>query len=213
MGESAGSASLAFHLSSDIPLFSRVILQSGTAVTINPTSLEAKEAEYQALLQYCGISREDPDRINKLQAVPVDKIVKAANHLNRGAFSPLAHESFFPKVPSYQNHTDIIAECSWLESGVIGDSIFEVRSAVLPSWNCLMIPFDATDNVIRATSSSTSYGLYPQKHSARTSSPLWAPAGRIRLCLSTILLRTWIRTSSGCVSAASLATSCSQVCA
>lgn len=124
-GESAGSASLCFHLSSKVPLFNRVILQSGTASAISPAPCSKKEEEYQALLAFCGISEDDPQRLEKLRAVPATKIVEAATAITKAAFSPLAHESFFPIVPNYLNHSQIVSDCAWVEAVITGDAVFE----------------------------------------------------------------------------------------
>ncbi|KAM6520250.1 hypothetical protein FALCPG4_013799 [Fusarium falciforme] len=124
-GESAGSASLCFHLSSDVPLFNRVVLQSGTAAAISPTSLTSKENEYLALLKFCGIREDDPRRLEKLRAVPTAKIVEAVTAITKAAFSPLAHESFFPIIPNYVNHRQIVSECPWVDAVITGDAVFE----------------------------------------------------------------------------------------
>ncbi|KAH7166571.1 Alpha/Beta hydrolase protein [Dactylonectria macrodidyma] len=124
-GESAGSVSLCFHLSSKLPLFNRVILQSGTASAISPTPCLKKEEEYQALLAFCGIDKDDPQRLEKLREVPTTKIVEAATALNKAAFSPLAHESFFSTAPNYLNHAQIVADCPWVEAVIAGDAVYE----------------------------------------------------------------------------------------
>ncbi|KAI1029101.1 hypothetical protein LB504_012970 [Fusarium proliferatum] len=124
-GESAGSSSLAFHLSSNVPLFDRAILQSGTASAISPKPLANKEEEYHALLDFCGISVDDPQRLEKLRAVPTDKIVEAASSINKAAFSPLADKSFFPVIPNYLNHAKIVSDCSWVDAIITGDAVFE----------------------------------------------------------------------------------------
>ncbi|KAM5342219.1 hypothetical protein ACJ41O_015250 [Fusarium nematophilum] len=124
-GESAGSASLCFHLSSNVPLFNRAILQSGTAAAISPNPLSKKEEEYQALLTFCGINQDDPQRLEKLRAVPAAKIVDAATAITKAAFSPLAHESFFPIIPNYLNHGQIVSDCPWIDATITGDAVFE----------------------------------------------------------------------------------------
>ncbi|KAG9506481.1 hypothetical protein J7337_000012 [Fusarium musae] len=125
LGESAPSSSLAFHLSYNVPLFDRAILQSGTASAVSPKPLANKDEEYQALLKFCGISVDDPQRLEKLIAVPTDKIVEAATSINKAAFSPLADKSFFPIIPNYLNHAKIISDCSWIAAIVTGDVVFE----------------------------------------------------------------------------------------
>jgi carboxylesterase type B len=69
-GESAGSVSIAFHMCSDVPLFNRAVLMSGTPTTGPPLELKYKEAEYRALLRYRGIDEDDPERLSKLREVP-----------------------------------------------------------------------------------------------------------------------------------------------
>lgn len=80
-GKSTGSASIAFHMCSDVPLFNRAVLMSGTLATGPPLELNYKEAEYRALPRYCGIDEDDPERLNKLREVPVEKVVAAARGL------------------------------------------------------------------------------------------------------------------------------------
>ncbi|KAF5593504.1 alpha-L-rhamnosidase [Fusarium subglutinans] len=113
-GESAGSSSLAFHLTSNVPLFDRAILQSGTASAISPKAIATKEED-----------RDDPQRLEKLRAVPTAKIVEAASSINKAAFSPLADKSFFPIIPNYLSHAKMISECSWVNAVITGDTVFE----------------------------------------------------------------------------------------
>ncbi|KAG5795627.1 hypothetical protein H9Q69_005306 [Fusarium xylarioides] len=125
LGESAGSSSLAFHLSSNVPLFNRAILQSGTASAISPKPLASKEEEYEALLSFCGINVDDPQRLEKLRAVPTATIVEAASSINKAAFSPLADKSPSPIIPNYLNHAKIISDCPWVDAIITGDAVFE----------------------------------------------------------------------------------------
>jgi carboxylesterase type B len=62
---------------SDVPLFKRAILRSGLPATVPPLELKYKEAEYRSLLKYCGINETDPERLEKLRRVPVEKLVDA----------------------------------------------------------------------------------------------------------------------------------------
>lgn len=124
-GESAGCASLCFHLSSTIPLFNRVILQSGSAATISATPCPSKNEEYLKLLEFCDIDKSDPQRLERLRNVPVETLVEAAHTLTNSAFSPLAHESFFTTTPTYSNHHRIVAECPWIEEVILGDAVYE----------------------------------------------------------------------------------------
>jgi len=84
-------------MSTSIPLFNRAILQSGTTATGPPIDLKYKEAEYLALLQYCGISVDDPERLSKLRQIPVDQLVESINALSIPLFHMLKDESFFTR--------------------------------------------------------------------------------------------------------------------
>lgn len=115
-------------MSSTVPLFKRVILQSGTASTISPTPLSAeKESLYKKILNYCGIDENDPQRLEKLRHdAPVTKLIGAAQALSKSAHTPLAHESFFPTSPNYANQNQILSQCPWVDEVVIGDTVYEV---------------------------------------------------------------------------------------
>ncbi|CZR55142.1 uncharacterized protein PAC_05028 [Phialocephala subalpina] len=76
-GESAGSASIALHMCSSLPLFGRAILMSGTPSTAPPVDLKYKEAEYRALLRYCGIEEGNGDGLEKLRSVKWERLLEA----------------------------------------------------------------------------------------------------------------------------------------
>jgi hypothetical protein len=59
-----------------VPLFKRVVLQSGTASSARPW-LMAQREEYGRLLGFCGIDRKDRERVEKLRRVDVEMIVRA----------------------------------------------------------------------------------------------------------------------------------------
>ena len=133
-GESAGSSSLTYHMCSDVPLFNRAVLQSGSPSTMSTNSLTAKDAQYVELLRFCGIDPSDPDRLTKLRNnVPQEKLVHAITALNQFAFIPLNHPSFFPEIPTLLNQGRIIADCPWVDSVIIGDTFYEVRYRLLPT--------------------------------------------------------------------------------
>ena len=127
-GESAGSVSLACHMCSTVPLFNRVILQSGSPSTCTPMVDTARiERSYRELLQYCNISYDDPHRFEKLQRdVSADILVEAIGATGTHSFSPLGHESFFPVSPNYDNEAQLMSACPWVEQIVIGDCFDEV---------------------------------------------------------------------------------------
>lgn len=112
---------------STVPLFRRVILQSGTpAGNMAPMNLIAKEAQYLALLQYCGIKEDDERRLEKLREVPVETLVRAIRDLAVTDFGPWEDASFFPVTPSYGTQADLIHRCAWVDDFIIGDACFEV---------------------------------------------------------------------------------------
>jgi hypothetical protein len=55
---------------SSIPRFQRVVLQSGTASSAN-----LERGAVIRLLEFCGIEETDPERLEKLRTVPVEKLV------------------------------------------------------------------------------------------------------------------------------------------
>lgn len=131
-GESAGSVSLSFHICSNtVPLFKRVVLQSGTPVTVCPErKLAVKEEQYHQLLEYCGIDLGATDRLQKLRETSVETLVRAVQDLRVVAFSPFVEEGLFPIAPSYFTQVELFEKCTWLTEAIIGDSLYEV--SVLP---------------------------------------------------------------------------------
>jgi carboxylesterase type B len=126
-GESAGSGSIAFHMCSDVPLFNRAILMSGLPSTLSPINLRHKEAEYRALLGFCGINEEDPDRLQKLKDVPAEKLVQSIMAVGMPMFHIYQDESFFSRgFPTYFTENELLAGCEWVDEIVIGDCFYEV---------------------------------------------------------------------------------------
>lgn len=125
-GESAGSISIAMHMCSDIPLFNRAILMSGVPSSVPPIDLKYKELEYLALLKRCGIGENEPDRLNKLRDVPVNKLVEAITEVGIPCFNGLKDEKLFPKgIPTYWSENELVAQCEWVEEVIIGDTFWE----------------------------------------------------------------------------------------
>ncbi|RPA84810.1 alpha/beta-hydrolase [Ascobolus immersus RN42] len=121
-GESAGSMSIAYHMVGPRSgLFSRAILMSGTCATGPPLPMAAQEELYLELLKQLGIDETAEDRLEQLRNVPAANLVK----LSGGFFMPLADESFFPTLPTAANTAGLLANCSWVESVIIGDCEFE----------------------------------------------------------------------------------------
>ncbi|KAL7916803.1 Alpha/Beta hydrolase protein [Trichoderma velutinum] len=124
-GESAGSISISLHMCSTTPLFRRAILQSGTpAGNPPPVELKTKEAQYESILKYCSIDKNDPMRLSKLRKVPIDTLIKAVSDLNVNDFGPWADKSLFPRPPNYMTQSSLISNCPWVEAVIIGDAGF-----------------------------------------------------------------------------------------
>lgn len=114
-------------MSNSVPLFNRAILMSGTAATGPPVELKYKEAEYLALLRYCGIDEKDPERLGKLRDVPVGKLVEAIDGVGIPLFKSLRSKDFFTRgFPSWYTEDELIRDCDWVDEIVIGDGFFEV---------------------------------------------------------------------------------------
>lgn len=121
-GESAGAMSISYNIVGPRPgLFSRAILMSGTCATGPPRSLADHEEIYLKLLDLLGIDRSSEDRLGQLRKVPVEEIVEATTKLRNRFFVPLADESFFSTLPTPGNTPELLANCSWIESFIIGD--------------------------------------------------------------------------------------------
>ena len=133
-GESAGSGSIALHMCSDVPLFNRAVLMSGVPSTLPPLSLEYKEAEYRALLRFCGIDKNIPDRLAKLREVPVEKIVEASTGVGVLLHRGFRDVNFWPNgFPTYWSEDELIAGCPWVDEVVIGDCFYEVCQSIFPT--------------------------------------------------------------------------------
>ncbi|KAL5338163.1 Alpha/Beta hydrolase protein [Aspergillus crustosus] len=127
-GESAGAASLYMHACSDVPLFRRVILQSGSPTVVPSLSLEEHDAYYQRLLSYLGITgATGAGRLQALREVPVSRLVDFIRDSKVATMgSVLVPESeFFPQRPFWSTQGEILANCPWVEEIMIGDDSAE----------------------------------------------------------------------------------------
>jgi hypothetical protein len=100
---------------------------SGTTATGPPVDLKHKEAEYLAVLGYCGISAEDPERLKKPRDVPVEKLVDVIDGVGVPLFNSLKNEDFYTRgFPTWHNEGELIGNCDWVDEIVIGDEFYEV---------------------------------------------------------------------------------------
>lgn len=105
---------------SSVSLFNRAVLTSGTVATGPLAELKYKEAEYLALLKYCGIDEKDINRLEKLRGAPVEKLVEAVNGVEIPLFNSLRDEGFFTRgFPTYFTEDELIRGCEWVDEIVI----------------------------------------------------------------------------------------------
>jgi hypothetical protein len=107
---------------------------SGTPATGPPVDLKYKEAEYQALLGYCGIDYGEEgeegskERLRKLREVSAEKLVEAIMVLGIPLFNSLGDEGFYTRgIPSWWTQDGIMSGCEWVDEIMTGDAFFEVR--------------------------------------------------------------------------------------
>jgi hypothetical protein len=111
-------------------LFNRVILQSGTASTLNPLSLETYDKAYRKLLKLLDIpldiSREE--RLKRLRSVPVEKFIESYQFLDNGYPAFPGVEGWFWKEPiDGANGAEVLAKCDWVDEIMLGDCLVEVH--------------------------------------------------------------------------------------
>jgi len=128
-GESAGAVSLYFHACSDVPLFNRVVFQSGSASSLEAPSLEAQDRAYQQLLAHFGIATGMPrkESLAAIRKAPIEDIIDYNRSRNMNYMSPyLGPEAgFFPERPLWANQGQVLAGNSWLGDIMIGSDFFE----------------------------------------------------------------------------------------
>ncbi|CAP79892.1 Para-nitrobenzyl esterase [Penicillium chrysogenum] len=136
-GESAGAASLYMHACSDVPLFNRVIIQSGSPSVVGTWSLEQSDAYYHHLLSYLGIGGATRTaRLKVLREVPVSRLIDYIRENNVTTMKPyLGPESeFFPPTqqPFWTTQGEILANCPWIYDIMIGDDSHEGLGLMIP---------------------------------------------------------------------------------
>ncbi|KAJ5193359.1 Carboxylesterase type B [Penicillium cf. viridicatum] len=126
--ESAGAASLYMHACSDVPLFNRVIIQSGSPSVVGIWTLDECDAYYHSLLSYLGIVEATrAERLKALREVPVSRLIDFIRDNNISTMKPyLGPESeFFPQQPFWSNQGQILANCPWIDEIMVGDDSCE----------------------------------------------------------------------------------------
>ncbi|OQE77540.1 hypothetical protein PENNAL_c0060G03466 [Penicillium nalgiovense] len=136
-GESAGAASLYMHACSDVPLFNRVIIQSGSPSVVGIWSLGQSDAYYHHLLSYLGIiGATRTERLKALREVPVSRLIDYIRDNHVATMKPyLGPESeFFPQSqqPFWTTQGEILANCPWIHEIMIGDDSHEGLGLMIP---------------------------------------------------------------------------------
>ena len=122
-GESAGSISIHYHMMSNVTLFKRAIVMSGTAQTILPPPLQVKERSYSNALAALNISATDPERLKKLRQAPADVLAVAQlPFITFWGDAPLSDQSFFPIKPTYNNAPLLVRDNPSVEEVIIGNT-------------------------------------------------------------------------------------------
>jgi carboxylesterase type B len=111
-------------------LFNRAILQSGTASTLQPLSLETYDKSYKKLLKILDIPLDDTreQRLAKLRKVPVEKFIESYKFLDNDYPAFPGVEGWFWREPfTAANSGKLLASCEWVNEVMIGDCNVEVR--------------------------------------------------------------------------------------
>ncbi|OQE36801.1 hypothetical protein PENCOP_c011G07625 [Penicillium coprophilum] len=135
-GESGGAVSLFMHACSDVPLFSRVILQSGSPNAIGSSTLDELDVYYHRLLSYLGLAGETrAERLKALREVPVSRLIDFIRDNKISTMKPFfgPEGDFFPQQPLWANQGEILAKCSWIHDIMIGDDSFEGAMLTQPT--------------------------------------------------------------------------------
>ncbi|KAL4983722.1 Alpha/Beta hydrolase protein [Aspergillus falconensis] len=125
-GESGGAISLFLQTCSNIPLFHRVILQSNSPTVVDGSwGLDEHDAYYHRLLSYLGIvGVTRAERLQALREMPVSRFIDFVRENTLIFMRPfLGPESeFFPQHPCRAPQGEMLANCSWVNEIMIGDS-------------------------------------------------------------------------------------------
>ncbi|RSL94914.1 hypothetical protein CEP52_012376 [Fusarium oligoseptatum] len=107
VGQSAGAASVDFHLQSEEALFGQAILFGGSSILLKPLEPEAAESVYNSTIQALALDEQSPkDRIESLMSIPAELILsKAANGMI--AVSPTIDQDLIPAAATLDTNDKI----------------------------------------------------------------------------------------------------------
>ncbi|KAK9343196.1 Alpha/Beta hydrolase protein [Lipomyces starkeyi] len=79
--------------------------------------------------EICGIDEEDPERLQKLRNVQVEKLVEGVDATGVLAFGPLADKGFFPEMPDCLNEARLFEKCDWVKD-IIGPTTVPTHNLI-----------------------------------------------------------------------------------
>lgn len=126
-GESAGGASVTYHMQSDTPLFKRAMIMSGTDLLVATDPPDASEHAYSTALKLLGLDTLDAkDRVFKLANMPgMNLLFKTGRAVHVGPVvdgDTIKHASSYTGVAS---NNPPIAASTWCYSFMLGDCAFD----------------------------------------------------------------------------------------
>ncbi|EXJ66472.1 uncharacterized protein A1O5_10624 [Cladophialophora psammophila CBS 110553] len=100
IGQSAGAASLTYHLHSPEPFFNRCVLLAGTSLMMRPVDADTAESVYEVVLKALGLDQLAPqDRFDALLKTDFTEFVQKLGPIP--ALCPVVDHDLIPGVPSF----------------------------------------------------------------------------------------------------------------
>ncbi|KAI8663429.1 Carboxylic ester hydrolase [Fusarium keratoplasticum] len=108
VGQSAGAASVDFHMQSEEALFSQAILFGGSSVLLQPLEPETAESVYNSTIQALAPDEQSPEgRIESLLSIPVELMLANASKEMIAAGPTIDHD-LIPAAATLGDTNDII---------------------------------------------------------------------------------------------------------
>ncbi|GAB7342728.1 hypothetical protein MBLNU457_g0875t1 [Dothideomycetes sp. NU457] len=120
IGQSAGGASLTYHLHSKTPLFKRAVIMSGTDLLVRPS--HPSEDNYNSVLSCLKLESKSPDeQLSSLTTMPAMHLLSIPPSVHFGPVidSDIVHTA--PSFTSISTSEPALPATTWLKSFVIGD--------------------------------------------------------------------------------------------
>ncbi|KAL6353822.1 hypothetical protein LRP88_12816 [Fusarium phalaenopsidis] len=108
VGQSAGAASVDFHMQSEEALFSQAVLFGGSSVLLKPLEPEAAESFYNSAIQALALDKQSPQgRVESLLSIPVEHmLVNASKEMT--AAGPTIDYDLIPAAATLGDTNDMI---------------------------------------------------------------------------------------------------------